>query len=90
MVTTVDELAYWKTLAIERGRALDALHERLRDAIAMAPDSVVADLAAALQGRLTGWIREPDRMEPLAELRNSDVLTELEHLWNRVTTDARL
>lgn len=89
MVTAADELAYWRTLAIERGRALDTLHARLRDAIAIAPDSLVAGLAAALQGRSTGWMREPDRMEPLAELRTSDVLAELERLWDRVATDAR-
>lgn len=88
MVTPDAELAYWKALAIERGLALEALHERLRVAITLAPDSVVVDLAAAIQGRLTGWTREPERMEPLAELRQSDVFTELDDLWKRVAADA--
>jgi hypothetical protein len=88
VVTPEAELAYWKALAIERGLALEALHERLRSALAIAPDSVVVDLADAIQGRLTGWAREPERMEPLAELRPSDVLTELDDLWKRVAADA--
>lgn len=88
MVTGEAELAYWKALAMERGLALEALHERLRIALAFAPDSVVVDLADAIQGRLTGWTREPERMEPLAELRASDVLTELDDLWKRVAADA--
>jgi hypothetical protein len=88
VVTAEGELAYWKALAMERGAALEALHERLRSAMAMAPDSVIVDLADAIQGRLTGWTREPARMEPFAELRASDVLTELDDLWKRVAADA--
>ena len=82
-----EELAYWKTLAIERGRVLDELRARLRAAIALAPDEQAADLAAALDGRLAGWTREPDRMEPLFELRAANVLTILDDLWKRVAAD---
>ena len=82
-----DELTYWKTLAIERGRALDELRARLRAALAVVPDAQVADLAAALDGRITGWTQEPDRMEPLAELRAADVPAILDDLWNRVAAD---
>lgn len=86
-MTTDEELTYWRTLAIERGRALDDLHARLRQAIALVGDEQVAELAAALDGRLTGWTREPDRMESLAELRSTDVLTTLDDLWKRVAAD---
>ena len=86
-MTIDEELLYWRTLAIERGRALDALYARLRDAIALVGDEHIAELAVALDGRLAGWMREPDRMESLAELRSTDVLATLEDLWKRVAAD---
>lgn len=82
-----DDVAYWRTLAEERGRALDALHERVRNALAVIPEEHVATFVAALSGRTPGWTREPDRMEPLHELRTSDVDTVLTELWARVAND---
>lgn len=82
-----DDLAYWRTLALERGRALDALHARLRAALALVPEERLADFVDALNGRLTGWMREPDRMEPLFEPRPSDVAAVLDDLWTRVESD---
>ncbi len=81
------DVAYWRTLAEERGRALDALHERMRNALAVVPEEHVATFAAALSGRVAGWTREPDRMEPLYELRTSDVDPVLAELWARVASD---
>ena len=86
-MTTDEELLYWRTLAIERGRALDALHARLREAIALVGDEHFAEISAALGGRLTGWTREVDRMESGAELRSTDVFATLDDLWKRVAAD---
>ena len=82
-----EDLVYWRTLAEERGSALDALHDRLRKALALIPEEHVATFAAALSGRITGWTREPDRMEPLFELRPSDAASVLDELWTRVAAD---
>lgn len=86
-MTLEEELAYWRTLAIERGNALDEAHARMRRAIATARDEEVAVIAAAWNGDLAGWMREPDRMEPLSELRPTDVFTALDELWNRILAD---
>jgi hypothetical protein len=83
---TDEDAVYWRTVAEERGRALDRLYERLRNALALIPAEHVASFAAALTGR-AGWMREPDRMEPLAELRASDVASVLDELWARVEAD---
>ena len=82
-----EDLVYWRTLAIERGRALDALHARLRAALETIPEEQLPAFAAALSGRLAGWMHEPDRMEPLSELRSSDVKSVLDELWTRVAND---
>jgi len=80
-----DDVVYWRTLAEERGRALDALRERLRNALAHLPEEHIASFVAALHG--TGWMCEPDRMEPLSAMRESDVASVLEDLWARVAGD---
>jgi hypothetical protein len=80
-----NDVAYWRTLAEERERALDALRERLRNALAHLPEEHVASFVAALHG--AGWMCEPDRMEPLSELHESDVVSVLEDLWARVAGD---
>jgi hypothetical protein len=80
-----DDVAYWRTLAEERGRALDALHERLRNALSRLSDQQFASFVAAMNG--AGWLCEPDRMEPLFELRQSDAAAVLEELWSRVQRD---
>ena len=82
-----EDLAYWRTLAEERGRALDDLHARLRHALATLPDEQFATLAAALDGRLRGWIHEPERMAPLTELLPADAVSALDDLWSRVDAD---
>jgi hypothetical protein len=82
-----EDVVYWRTLAEERGRALDALHQRLRNALALVPEEHVAAFASALTGRGAGWTREPDRMEPLSELRVTDVDSVLGELWTRVAAD---
>lgn len=87
MTTTEEELAYWRTLAIERGRALEALHGRLRNALALVGKEHFPELSAALGGRLTGWMREPERMESLSALQSTDVLNALDDLWKRVAAD---
>ena len=87
MTTTEEELVYWRTLAIERGRALEELHERLRSAIALVGKEHFPELSAALGGRLKGWMREPERMESLSALQSTDVLTALDDLWKRVAAD---
>jgi hypothetical protein len=84
---SADELAYWRTLAEERGRALDELHARLRHALSILPDEQSTTLSAALDGRLGGWIHEPERMAPLAELLPADVASALDDLWSRVDAD---
>lgn len=90
MVSLEEELVYWRTLAIERGLALDDARARMRKAIATARDDEVAVLAAAWNGDLAGWMREPERMEPLSELRPTDVFTALDEIWNRLLADGGL
>jgi hypothetical protein len=82
-----EELIWWRTLAEERERELEALHVRLRRALSLLPPDQFATLAAAIDGRTGNWIHEPDRMAPRAELRPTDVLSALEDLWMRVDAD---
>ena len=79
LVSESADVAYWRTLAEERGRELDALRERLRDVLVRMPEHYAAPV--------TGWLREPDRMEPLHELRAADVASVLDDLWTRVDAD---
>ena len=82
-----EELTWWRTLAEERGRELEALQLRLRQALSLLPPDQFATLAAAIDGRTSNWIHEPDRMAPLAELRPTDVVAVLDDLWMRVDAD---
>lgn len=82
-----EELAYWQTLAMERGRALKVLHQRLRVAVSLVRDEDLLVVSDAIAGRLRGWLHEPDRMPTGTSLRTSDVLTLLDELWQRVEAD---
>ena len=82
---TDPEVAYWRTLAEERGRALDALQARISRAYALLPDEHVVAFAVALSG--AGWAAEPERMHPLSTLQVTDVDSVLRDLWARVEAD---
>ena len=84
-----EDVVYWRTLALERERALDLLRTRLRAALALIPDEHIRAFTAALRGAQDDWTREPDGMKPLAEVRQADVATILDDLWARVAADRK-
>lgn len=75
----MSDVVYWRTLAEERGREIEELRARLREALVVNPASYAPPVA--------GWLREPDRMEPLHELRPANAAPVLDELWARVDAD---
>jgi len=82
-----EELEYWRTLATERGKALEALYGRLHTALELISDEHFAAASEALTGRMLGWMKETDRIDALAGVRDADVLALLDDLWKRVAAD---
>jgi len=69
------ELAYWRQLAQQYRREIDALRARLLQLAESAPQLFTGDLAE--------WMKDIDRIESHAELRPADVVTALDDLWKR-------
>ena len=81
-----EEIEYWRELAAQYQRELEALRARvLRYLDAPSPENAAVLLDAA-HARL-GWMDEIDRIDSAAELKTTDVKTALDDLWFRVAGD---
>ena len=79
-----DEVEYWRELAAQYQRELEALRARvLRYLESTAPEHAAALLCAA-EAR-PGWMQEIDRIE--SGIKQTDAKTALGDLWNRVAAD---
>jgi hypothetical protein len=79
-----DEVEYWRELAAEYQRELEALRARvLRYLESPAPENAAALLCAA-EAR-PGWMQELDRID--AGTKQVDAKSALDDLWNRVAAD---
>ena len=82
-----DEVAYWRALAGERKRQIDALHARLLAAIEAVPDAQLRAFLGALDVAPPVWSQEIDAMKNTTELERDDVTNVLADLWRRVAAD---
>ena len=79
-----DEVEYWRELAAQYQRELEALRARvLRYLESPAPENAAALLCAA-EAR-PGWMQEIDHID--AEVKQVDAKSALDDLWNRVAAD---
>ena len=83
-----DDLEYWRTLAEERQRQLEALRARLLAAIDAVPDHGVRAFVSALDTARPAWLRELDAITAAVELEPADVVNTLDDLWRRVSSDS--
>ena len=82
-----DELAYWRTLAEERKRQLDALRALLLSAIDSIGDAHVRAFVSALDTTRPSWQRELDLLPSTTELESAQVDTILADLWRQLSAD---
>jgi hypothetical protein len=79
-----DEVEYWRELAAQYQRELEALRARvLRYLESPAPENAAALLCAA-EAR-PGWMQELDRID--AGIKQVDAKSALDDLWGRVAAD---
>lgn len=82
MITAEQELQYWRALAEERGRQLEALRGRLLAVLESSPDAPVSLLAGSFW-RQEGWLDELDRIDWPAAVHPDEVFTMLHEVWER-------
>jgi hypothetical protein len=78
-----DDVEYWRELATQSQRELEALRARVLRYLESPSDNAAALLCAAKAQ--PGWLEEIDRID--AELKATDVKTALDDLWDRVARD---
>jgi hypothetical protein len=81
------DIDYWRTLAQERQREIEALRERLVSLIDLVPDGALLSIMGAIDRAHAAWWRELDSLTPSADVVPSEILSVLDDLWRRV--DAR-
>jgi hypothetical protein len=83
-----DDVAYWRTLAIERQRELETLRARLLDLIDGIPDQHARVLFDMLDDSRAPWLRTLDALMTTASVESDDVTIVLDELWRRVAANA--
>ncbi len=78
-----DDVEYWRELAAQYQRELEALRARVLRYLESPSDNAAALLCAAKAQ--PGWLDEIDRID--GELKATDVKTALDDLWDRVARD---
>ncbi|HWW59836.1 MAG TPA: hypothetical protein VN181_00585 [Thermoanaerobaculia bacterium] len=81
------DVAYWRALAEERKRQIDALHARLLAVIEAVPDAQLRAFLAALDVAPPAWSQEIDALKATTDLDRDDVTNVLSDLWRRVAID---
>jgi len=79
------DVEYWRELAEQYKRELEALRARVLRYLDAPADNAAALLCAA-EAR-PGWMQEIDRIDANAPPKTTDVKTALDDLWNRVAAD---
>lgn len=80
-----EDVAYWRELAAQYRRELEALRARVLRYLESPAENAAALLCAA--EAQPGWLDDLDRLD--AELKPDDVKTALDELWTRVARDER-
>lgn len=83
-----NDLEYWRTLAIERQRELEALRERFLGLIDGISDKHARALFDLLDDSRAPWIRALDQLTTTSVVDLDDVTVVLTDLWRRVAADA--
>ena len=78
-----DDVEYWRELATQYQRELEALRARVLRYLESPTDNAAALLCAAKAQ--PGWLEEIDRID--GELKATVVKTALDGLWDRVARD---
>ena len=81
-----EEVAYWRELALERGRELEELRKRVLELLASLPEASAVPFARTLDAP-GAWVHDVDRIPHSPDLENTDVLSALDDLWQRVEAD---
>lgn len=82
-----DDLEYWRELAAQYQRELEALRARVLRYLESPEGENAAALLCATQAR-QGWMQEIDRIESASQTtKRADAETALNDLWNRVAAD---
>ncbi|PYQ27667.1 MAG: hypothetical protein DMF56_18835 [Acidobacteria bacterium] len=79
-----DDLEYWRELAAQYQRELEALRARVLRYLESPEVENAAALLCATQAR-PGWMQEIDRID--VEIKQTDAKSALDSLWSRVATD---
>jgi hypothetical protein len=83
---TSGETAYWRELAIRRGRELGLLRERVLEFLVAQPGMSAVPFGSTLSAP-GAWVYDVDRIPHSPELQPTDVLSALDDVWTRVATD---
>ena len=82
-----EDIHYWRTLALERQREIEALRARLLALLERTPDAHFHAVAAALRQSGAPWVHTLDTMITTAAVEPDDVTIVLEDLWRRVAAE---
>jgi hypothetical protein len=83
-----DDVAYWRTLAIERQREIETLRARLLNLIDNIPDQHARALFDMLDESRAPWLRALDELTTTVAVETDDITTVLDDLWRRVGANA--
>lgn len=86
-MVTNDDVAYWRTVAIERQRELEALRARLLRIIDGIPDRHAGALFNLLDDSRAPWLLTLDQLTTTSTVESDDVNAVLTDLWRRVAVD---
>lgn len=82
----MDETAYWRELAIRRGRELAELRHRVLALLDAQPEMSATAFASTIDAP-GAWVYDVDRIPHSPDLQSTDVLSALNDVWTRVATD---
>ena len=82
----MDETAYWRELAMRRGRELAELRRRVLALLDAQPELSTTAFASTIAAP-GAWVYDVDRIPHSPDLQSTDVLSALDDVWTRVATD---